>query len=254
MLVAMGMNEFMSSLTSMCSKRWYKNLIIKWGRLNRHIIALIYFIWKIFLLIFTFFIIMVYVYLDEGWRCWPCFQTERQCWHFTQQRHFFRFIAANFFSFFAAIFAKKKETHSCVAALNRRKHPLYPPVRAPLTVMRRRQVAISRHHQAVSGSGEDLRRTRLHITVKDAIIISQALETTRNLQLTSTSRTRLMTLGKCRELLGNGCLHSGQISLVVAKQTHSLEDCDFSPLRQGGCVCAVKRVICSSLPVIGVCV
>lgn len=79
---------------------------INWGRLNRHIIALFYFIWKIFLLIFTFFIIMVYVYL--GWRCWPCFQTERQCWHFTQQRLFLGSSQPIFFLFLLPSCKKKR--------------------------------------------------------------------------------------------------------------------------------------------------
>lgn len=91
-----------------------------------------------------------------------------------------------------------------------------------MAALRRLQVAISRHHQAVSGSGEELRRTRLHISVKDAIIISQALQTTRNLRLTSSGCVRPMTLGR---IAWDECLHTeakAPLLLLLLPSKHSV--------------------------------
>lgn len=94
----------------------------------------------------------------------------------------------------------------------------------------------------------------LDITVTEAFIISEPLQTTCDLQLTFTSLPHSVTFFEfIKNFLGITvwtAQRGERTQSVIWQGRNSWKDCDFSLLRQGVCVCAVERVICSSLPVI----
>lgn len=173
---------------------------------------------------------------------------------------FFRFIAANFFSFFAAIMQKRsreKRKHSFMCcrfepsktsskpARERPSHCDAAPASgyfpASSSCQRLRGGAAPHAPASTSPSRTPLsfhRHSKLHATFGWLLPVARVRWLWENVE--NCSGMDVCTAAK---------------SLLLLPSKHAvLEDCDFSPLRQGGCVCAVKRVICSSLPVIGVCV